>query len=259
MTDYSYNKLKEILDSVGFLNGLSFTVDPVLWDPNFDRNDDRYRKSKEAFEKFITFRDDPRIREFVGIVGVDSHNIKYLHRMCKELTEAGVWIDLILMETKLNKYYDFPSEVDYDLLIWDTEENRRILNEVYEKAEKGEYTVLFHKVIKYRMIPNLPQHYKCTIDAMFDTITIDADCKFRLCLRIRGIKTQQFDILDILDEEGSIKQETFKKLKEALAWDKKNLCYGCQWTCPMAGELITNGIIKPEDMNHKDIVLQPRG
>jgi len=257
MTDYSYNKIKEIIDNVGFLNGLSFTVDPVLWDDNYPKDDDRYKKSKAAYEKFITLRNDPRIREFVGIVGVDSQNIKYLHRMCRELTDAGVWIDLILMETKLNKYYDFPSALDYDLLVWDTEEHRKILMEVYEKAEKGEYTVLFHPVIKYKMIPNLPQKYICTIDKRLDTMTIDADGKLRLCLRIRGVNTQMFHMLDILDEDGNL-TETFKDVLHAMQLDKKNLCYGCQWTCPMAGELIADGIMSPELMNHRTTMLKPR-
>jgi MoaA/NifB/PqqE/SkfB family radical SAM enzyme len=257
MTDYSYNKIRQIIDEVGYLNGLSFTVDPVLWDENYPKDDDRYRKSKEAYEKFITFRNDPRVREFVGIVGVDSQNIRYLHRMCEDLTKAGVWIDLILLETKLNKYYDFPSPLDYDLLVWDTEEHRRILMEAYEKAEKGEYTVLFHPVIKYKMVPNLPQKYICTIDKRMDTMTIDADGKLRLCLRIRGVKTQEFHMLDILDEDGNL-TDKFQEALKAMQWDKKNFCYGCQWTCPMAGELIADGLMSPELMNHRGIEIQPR-
>jgi len=257
MTDYSYNRLRKLLEEVGFINGLSFTVDPILWDSNYNKNDDRYKKSKAAFEKFITFRNDSRIREFVGIVGVDSYNIKYLHKMCKELTEWGVWIDLILVETRLNPYYDFQSNVPYDYLVWDTEEHRRILMEVYEKAEKGEYTVLFHPVIKHRMIPNLPQKYICTIDQHLEVLTIDSDCKLRLCLRIRGLEISKFDMLELLSEDGSLSSKTNDILQAAKS-DKQNFCYGCQWTCPMAGELIVKGVITPEAVNHANITIHPR-
>jgi MoaA/NifB/PqqE/SkfB family radical SAM enzyme len=255
MTDYSYKRINQLLDEVGYINGLSFTIDTVLWQEDFDKNDDRYKKSISAYEKFMSFRLDNRIREFVAIVGVDSNNINYLHEISKELSDKGVWIDLILIETKLNKYYDFPTDIDYDMLIYNTPENIKILEEVYKKAEDGEYYVLAHQMIKHLLISNLPQHYNCIIDKYFDTITIDSDSKFRLCLRIRGTKTPNIDITEILDDDGNLTNK-YNELLEYLKLDKKDYCYGCMWTCPMFGELIGKGIIKPEDMNHDNIELE---
>jgi len=259
MTDYSYDKIKELVEELGFLNGLTFTIDPILWDDAWDKNDDRYKKSKSAYDKFMSLRMDKRIREFVALVCVDSNNINYLHKMTRELTKAGVWLDLITLETKLNKYYDFATEMDYDLLPKAKSEHIKIFQEVYEKAEKGEYLVLAHPMIKHLLIPSLPQHYNCTIEKYFDTITIDADAKFRLCLRIRGTETPKFDIMDILDENGDLNLEVFNQLKEALSFDKQNYCYGCMWTCPMFGELIAKGIIDPEMMNHSEITIEYQG
>jgi len=255
MTYKSYSILANLLDKVQYLNGLTFTIDPVLWDDNFDKSDDRYKKSLSAYERFMTFRENEKIKEFVCLVGVDANNIKYLHKICEDLSSKGVWIDLITLETKLNDYYDFASPMDYNLLPGLNKEDIKILQEVYFKAQKGDYLVLAHEMIRRRMIPSLPQHYNCKIENSFDTITIDSDNKFRLCLRIRGTKTPEIDITDILDNNGHLTIK-FRDLLSYLKEDKKNYCYGCMWTCPMFGELINDGVINPDDVNHENKIVK---
>lgn len=253
LTGRSFKKIKEIIQKLGYLNGLSFTVDSVLWDPNSDKNDDRYKKSKNAYENFIKLKKFKKnIKEFVALVCSDNNNIKYLETICKDLNKKGIWANIVFIERKRNKYYDFCSELPKELLVQKTNENINIIKDIYDKCKKKEIKLIGHQILKDYVINNLPENYICKLDKNLSTITIDSDTKFRLCARIKGFESQKIDILDILDKNGNLTNKYYEQLKN-MKIDKDNYCVGCFWNCPMFSEFIHDNLIDSSEINHNQM------
>lgn len=235
MTDISRKRIKKLLNQVGFLNGLTFSLDPLVYDINVDKSSDRYKKSILSFKKFIDFKDDIRIREFVAEITADRTNVKFLVKIVEDLTRMGIWSDITTIEYAKNPYYDF-AESSYSEPILVSKENSDIFLNIYERAKRGEL-----KVIGYEILPilakNLPQNYNCKIDKYLDNITIDSNGFLRLCLRIRGIECNKLALCDILSRDGKL-VKPFNEIIRPYQIDKKSYCERCIWTCAMFTKLL---------------------
>lgn len=251
MTKNSFTKIKKILENIGYLNGLSFSIDPVLWDKNADKNDDRYKKSEHAYNNFLKLKNSKyNIKEFVALVCADNNNIKYLEDICKDLNSKNVWVNIVFIERKRNKYYDFCANLPENLIVQKNDENIKIIKDIYNKCKRKEIYLIGHQILPEYVIPNLPENYKCCLEDDLTTITIDSDTKFRLCARIKGFNLEKIDILDIIDKDGNLTYKYFE-LMEYVKKDKNDLCVGCFWNCPMFSDFINKGLISDTEINHK--------
>lgn len=252
MSERSYSKIKEILQE-NVINSLSFTIDPIIFDENANKQDDRYIKSKRAFGLIEEFRENKKVKELVAEVVADNNNIRLIHKLVEELTKRKVWTDFTVIEVPLNEYYDFASVQDYDLTVKPTTENINVITKLYEKAEKGEFMMIGHKALPV-LASILPQHYICNLNKNLSVITIDSDEHLRLCYRIKGTNAQTIHMFDLVLESGLVQTDKLTYIKEAFSKDKKFYCFGCAWTCSMFGDLITSYNMDYKTITHQDYI-----
>jgi radical SAM protein with 4Fe4S-binding SPASM domain len=256
MSGSSLETIKDLLTSLDYIDGISFSLDPVVFMSSGrggGGGGDRTKKSSNALNsiKFLMDQSGKKVRDIVAEVVSDAKSLAFLPGLVSYLTGAGVWSSVSVVESGETNYYDFAEVLDPKLLIKPNNVSRTVFSYVLKEARKGNLKVLAHEslVVLMDCIEN-QKPYMCNIEENANNLVIDSDGSLRLCLRLRGTESTKFKVTDILNKDGSIHEENMNRFKDALRKDKELYCKGCLWTCMMFSDLLANKTIQSKDIHH---------
>jgi MoaA/NifB/PqqE/SkfB family radical SAM enzyme len=217
-------KITSIIKRYG-LYGISLSLDIVKTD---DR--DRKLKSSSALNKLIKYR-KMGVKDCVAVTVLDSKNISSgdIYEIIDKLSNEGVWVEITLIDSAYNRFYDIAEE-NKDLLLEADDETRTTFLKLKELKKKG---FLIHNNIEWfdKMIDLCGYGsllYKC--QKPWTSLAVDVDQTIRLCYRIKGDKVTKYKIDDLVNRPFIVKQ--------ALEEDLYNFCEGCTWNCIVMTEFL---------------------
>lgn len=232
-------KIAKLIKKVGFLRGLTASIDPLILDKSVNKNTDRYKKSIAGLERLKSYKGV--VEDLVAEITADNDNIDYLYPLVKMLTDLGVCSSITPIDIAKNKYYDFSNIRDESLLIQKTSK----LKDVFQKIIDDGLNVHMADTMLPKLWDILPAELDCGLDKNVHNMTIESDGTVRLCLRIKGIYTPKLYVLDVIDGNGDV----VKLYESSIGRDKNQLCEGCNWTCP-----ISSSIVKDDESNTSDLL-----
>jgi radical SAM protein with 4Fe4S-binding SPASM domain len=237
-TDEVQGYLETLLLEVETIHGLTSSVDPLGSNPH----DDSSKKTMAALKKLVYYKQF--IKDIVAEITVTNENVHNLYETVYSLTEQGINSDITFVDIAKTPFYDFSNIKNENLLV----KNTRLIEQQILKIIDDKLNVHMAKDILPLLLDSLPSNYYCNIHQNVHNITLDADGTFRLCLRIKGIKTPQFKVQNVFD-----KNQISPLFKSALKEDKLNLCRSCNWPCVCMSDIISNKPTKLDDLIHSNI------
>jgi MoaA/NifB/PqqE/SkfB family radical SAM enzyme len=221
--------LNDLLEKVE-VKGLSSSVDPLIFDPNISKDNDRYKKCIAGFNRLKSLKG--KIKDLVAEITVDNDNVKYLYPLVKELSNNGISSSITFIDISKSPYYDFANVTDENVLVKPTKE----LSDIFKRIIDEKLDVHMADKLLPKLFEILPSEYDCELEKNLTNITIDADGACRLCLRIGGRHTTSASVTNFLDYDGKINPLFLDLIKR----DKKELCLRCNWTCVLHTNLSDN-------------------
>lgn len=251
------NNIVECFQKAGKFKGLTVSLDPMIMESDNVFND---IKNNNGFEVLKMNQEMGLTDDMVVECVLDKRNIKYssdfLNFMHEHFPEVSISISV----------YDFPKNEEYDFALNDLATKEYIdsmrlyplekhtheaFTDIHDFASKLGYNIHLgnSKEFLNKIQVACDSTYMCKIchsdndkyeAPKFKTLTIDADGRFRLCLRIAGRpRINVRDVFgnfknDIRCEETIIKRANV--LKDDLLSNYNEYCKGCAWTCPMMDE-----------------------
>jgi MoaA/NifB/PqqE/SkfB family radical SAM enzyme len=230
-TNIAVKRIYEIYDKVGPFRGFTSSCDPVFLVS--DRADDDIAlKSRQGLENLARMKADGIAEDVVAEITIMKDSMPHLLDLIKMLSEKKIYSSITAVDDQKTPYYDF-SNVGSEVLLPKDDYIRNLFDQIIEGSESGELLVhipgLLNKLYDY-----LPSTMRCTIHKDLHNVSIEPNGAFRLCLRVKGVAaTKLTDVNDIINADGSFTPE----LIDAIKYDYKNYCEGCNWTCPiMSGD-----------------------
>ena len=217
--------LNSLLEKVE-VKGLSSSVDPIIFNPT--ASGDRLEKSISGLERLKALKG--KVKDLVAEITVDVENVKYLYELVKDLSDNGISSSITFIDISKSPYYDFANVTDESVLVSQSVE----LYNIFKKIVDEKLDVHMAEKLLPKLFDSLPSDYDCKLEENLSNITVDADGQMRLCLRIQGKYTTAASVTNFLDRDGIISQMFLKYI----IMDKKKLCLGCNWTCPMMSSII---------------------
>ncbi len=233
--------IEDLLQKTDYIQGFTSSVDPNIYNAEtFDVNEDRIQKSLDGIKRLVSYGE--YIKDVVAEITVDNTSILHLPTLVQNLTDLGVNSDVTFIDIAKNSYYDFSNVTDDTLLLHNTD---LVQKQIFKLKNLNIH--MFDMLTQCLTI--LPSDLNCHIERNLHNLTIDADGTVRLCLRIRGVETPSGDILSYMDKNGIFSSE----LQLTLSIDKKKYCQGCNWTCIIMSERLSEGEDDVEFLVHDNI------
>jgi len=232
-------KLKQLISSVGYLRGLTSSIDPVV--VCSDESDDRIRKSKEALVRLSKL--STSVEDLVAEVTLTKQDLPYTMRLIQVLSDQKIYSSITAIDISKNVYYDFSNITDEKTLLYPDEDVKSLFRQLLD----SDLLIHMKKIVLPWLLSVLPSNLNCDIDKHVHNVTIDADGTLRLCLRIRGLLSTTYMAKDMFDSRYSVKEE----VKEKIRIDKKLYCQGCNHTCLMMSKFIDMQPNKLEQLIHR--------
>jgi hypothetical protein len=158
------------------------------------------------------------------------------------LTAYEINSDITFIDIAKNSYYDFSNIGDPNVLVQPDEKVRSIIKELVE----SDCDIHMKDTILEKIIDILPSKQICKQNEEFHNLTIDADGKVRLCLRIRGHKTLELNDQTIFDDDGNLHES----INDFVSEDMFEMCEGCNWPCILFSEFTLHNSDKVGDLLH---------
>jgi len=241
-SDEIQDSITNLLIECEHIQGLTSSVDPMIFDTESDKDGDRYKKCVAGLEKLQKYKGT--INDIVAEITVDNQSINYLYDLVKMLTDMGISSDITTVDIKKNPYYDFSNVTDESALVPKTPEVMAIFQRIIdEKLDAHMAETLLPKIWDI-----LPANLDCGLEKNVHNMTIDADGSARLCLRIRGIQTPNMKAYDCFLDNGKL-----HPMYKSLIWeDKTHYCRGCNWTCQIMSKMLSEGDDSVDNLIHND-------
>jgi MoaA/NifB/PqqE/SkfB family radical SAM enzyme len=221
--------IDDLLLKTEFITGLTSSVDPIVV-AGQSVNTDQYKKSIKALERFTKLRNV--IQDLVAEITVTRKSVASLYDLVKMLTDMGVNSDITVVDPSKSDFYDFSNVTDREILVPKSQE----VYEIFDKIVKNKLDVHMANPLLYEIFSILPSNLDCKIENDVHNLTIDADGKIRLCLRIRGVYTPyNFNTKNFLLDDGNL----HPGLRPSLAKDKRSICRNCNWTCMIMSKIVS--------------------
>jgi len=214
----------KLLDSVGRLQGLTASIDPIIYDPIItDESIDRREKSLAGLKNLIKL--SSKVDDMVAEITIDKSNVSYIYPLVKRLSDHNIVSSITFVDNKKSELYDFSNVTSEDELVNDSDELRILCDKMINEG------LLIHmgEDLLDRTLNILPSNLDCRLEDYIHNLTIDVDGSIRLCLRIKGMNTPKYSIIDYF--------EKFDEIYEVMIIDKKKYCKLCNWTCPIISKL----------------------
>jgi len=143
--------IKELLDKVDYIQGLTSSVDPLILDDDSETDNDRYKKCVAGIERLQKYKG--KINDLVAEITVDNTNIDHLYNLVKMLTDMGINSDITTVDIKKNQYYDFSNVEDKSLLVQKTQK----VKDIFQKIIDDKLDVHMADTLRIRgiMTPNM--------------------------------------------------------------------------------------------------------
>jgi MoaA/NifB/PqqE/SkfB family radical SAM enzyme len=233
-------RIANLFDRVGHLEGLTSSVDPIIFDKN--ATGDIVKKSLAGLERLYQYRD--KVKDLVAEITVDKNNLKYLYPLMKELTKREICGSITFIDVAKNDYYDFSNVTDKKLLV-SQEEAFLPLTEVQE----ARFNIHMGEDLLLKIYNILPSELDCELERSVHNLTIDADGTIRLCLRIMGMETPAHTNFGmVLDKNGTLDPELITWLTR----DKQRYCEKCNWTCMLMTKSMEDKSSNVESLLHSE-------
>ena len=231
-TDLVQDRIKEVYEKCGQYRGFTSSVDPVVatdqpGQVEFSKSEKGKfyitEKSNVGMQRLIKMKEDGLVDDAVAEITVMNSTVPHLYNTVKTLSENNIYSSITTLDDPKNEYYDFARVLDMKEMV----RKDSGIKEQFDKI-KADKSLLIHMPDSLDYIYDmLPSCGDCGLEKKIHNLTIDADGTFRLCLRIRGVKSPAVKLDDVLDKDGVI-QDDFKL---AITIDKEVHCKGCNWTC----------------------------
>jgi len=232
-TSYVYPLIMELITTVP-VKGLTVSIDPM---PSLDAK----RKSDDAFKSIPDYM--KHVEDVVAEITVDRWSIINLPKLVSDLTRIGVTSDITFLDVTKSRAYDFSNITDKHMLATKSKDVADVLQELM----KGEYNVHMKEILLPEIFEALPSDFDCElVNKGVHNLTIDSDGSVRLCLRIKGRTTPEMNLLQYIGPKGELSEYLIQNQYQ----DKKDLCKGCNWTCPIMSKLILEGKGGVTELNH---------
>jgi MoaA/NifB/PqqE/SkfB family radical SAM enzyme len=228
--------------NVEYITGLTSSVDPIIFNENY-QGTDIIKKSLEGLKRLIHYKGI--VKDLVAEITVDSKTVKYLYSLVEELTKHNISSSITFIDPAKSPYYDFSNVTDDSLLVKKSDEVLSILNKII----KDGLNVHMKDILISQIYESLPSNYNCNLEKDLHNLTIDANGSLRMCLRIRGIETPRFNLLETILEDGSL----HPGLKRSIGRDKENYCRLCNWTCPIFSQITSKDENMVKNLLHEEI------
>ena len=214
----------ELIEKTSYIQGLTSSVDPVIFNGHDTSATDRVSKSIEGLRGLIEHKG--HINDVVAEITVMHSNVRYLYDLIKKLSEHEINGDITFVDIAKTQYYDFSNVTNRGELVEQTEE---LAVQLMHILADDSLDVHMKKFLIPKIWSILPSNMDCGIENDLHNITIDADGSVRLCLRIRGRNTPDNISVNknLFDKQYNISEVT----KLAIKIDKKELCRLCNHTC----------------------------
>jgi MoaA/NifB/PqqE/SkfB family radical SAM enzyme len=218
-------------ERVHHVTGFTASVDPGFFKYNeTDRKkigDDEIYKSQTGLSTLLELMEKGLVADPVAEITADAKTVFDLEETVKILDGYGIVSDITAIDLAYNNYYDFSSITNPEHLIPKSPEIRAI----FDRLKASDYKIHMKDILLDKTFDVLPANLKCGIgSSQFSNITIEPSGHLRLCLRIRGRKTVDFSLDDLLTDDGLLTAK-FDSIREAFDQDYETLCRNCNWTC----------------------------
>ena len=224
---------EELFDQCGTIKGFTASIDPsfekCLDVPDNVLTDDK-RKSKHGFLALKDLLDRGLITDPVAEMTADCDTIFFMKDSIKILTAAGICSDVTVLDWSPNNFYDFSAITNPKYLVPKTEE----VKAVFDDLISSDLNIHMKDSLLPAIYKSLPAEVECN-KIQEHNISIDADGKLRLCLRIRGKYVSSKTLDDLLNNK--------EEVDELYQADKDLLCKKCSWTCVLMSQLDQDGVI----------------
>jgi len=188
---------------------ITCSIDPTHLDPS------RILKTNAGLETLLKCKSSEKVAEITIKHGDD---IEYLFYLMDILEENNILMLINFADISKNNEYDFSSYKDPTIIPRKFE-----MKPIIHKILSEYYSILFPEYLEI-LLDSLPSNYSCNIPNDLNNWTINPDGTFRLCLRINGHISKQFNIFDDID---------LSDLQKQLQIKKEIYCQKCNWTCAM--------------------------
>lgn len=222
----------------GEVKGFTASVDPGFYLVQSEQDKDEVHKAIMGYDTLKRLYKASLIKDPVAEITISKYNLKYLEETVEKLSSEGITSDITLIDGAPTKYYDFSTVTNLENLVPKSEE----IKEIFDRLKNSNYLIHMKDKLLDVIYENMPMNLDCKIDQdnNLHAITIDADGKLRLCLRIRGIWSPMYiDAISMLTKSGRIKKSVYKTIKD----DKRYLCKGCIHSCYMMSQMSSKGIV----------------
>jgi len=209
-------KIEELFSKVGRIRGFTTSVDPIILQ---EESSDRFRKAKEGFDFLKKLSKEKIVSDIVAEVTVDKLTLNLLEGLVSLLSFYKIHSSITFVDISKSKFYDFSNVTNPDILVSPDEARKEI-----QKLKNEKYLVHIPEMLE-EVVNKLPSNLDCEIEKDIHNITVDADGKIRLCLRIRG--ENLISLNEGISKDGIISDLLIKNLKQ----NKINFCKLCNWTC----------------------------
>lgn len=235
--------IEKLMEDVGYIQGLTSSVDPLILDDESETDDDRYKKCVAGIERLQQYKG--KINDLVAEITVDNTNIDHLYNLVKKLTDMGINSDITTVDIKKNAYYDFSNVEDETLLVQKSQK----VKDIFQKIIDDKLNVHMADTLLMKIWDGLPANFDCEMEKNVHNMTIDADGSLRMCLRCRGIITPNIKAYDGIMSSGKLHPTYI----EAIKIDKKNYCQGCCWSCIEMSKMLSEETESVDNLIHKEI------
>lgn len=227
-SDKVQKNIRNLIHNTKNIMGLSSSVDPIIFS-DFS-NSDIYNKSISGLRNLILYK--AYINDPVAEITVTQDNIKNLKNLVRKLTDNYISSSITFIDVAKSKYYDFSNITEETNLVKPTNDNIKIIEDLYLDDELN--ILMREELLYFKNI--LPSNMNCEIENDINNLTVDSDGSIRLCLRIRSVLTPElYNINNIFMDDFSLNP----LLKKSITDDKKIYCKKCNWTCMLMSKIIT--------------------
>jgi len=236
-TDAVQTSIKEVAKKIGGkYRGFTSSVDPLFLMDVAD-DDDIKKKSELGFKRLCEMKKSGLADDVVAEITVTNQTISYLYPLVEKLSDNNIYSSITVIDDQKNKYYDFSTITDQSLMV----QKDSGIKEQFDKIIKNKDKLLVHIPELLTNLYNiLPSNGFCGIDKDLHNLTIDADGRIRLCLRIRGFNCTNLSVDDLFDKEHNI----LSSINGIFKVDYGEYCEGCNWTCTEMSKYYSNQVLE---------------
>ena len=239
-SDGVQDRIKNLFESTKVM-GFTSSVDPVY---DEDGDDDRLVKSRLALQRLKTIKENNPDTDVVAEITCTKENVHNLYRLVKELSQNQIHSSITFVDPAKNSSYDFSNVYGTELLVTEND----VSDQFKLLMEDNDIKNFIHMrdTLLPRLIKTLPSNFDCEMEKGVHNMTIDADGRVRLCLRIKGIASQLLHVEDCFDFDGNIS----KTYQNMISLDKKNICEKCNWSCPIMSQVMESDNSNLTNLTH---------